>query len=85
MSTATALAWGGFWHRHIVPGYCCFARKNWRVPGGLKGAGGRIRKAFVMLTTVPGVQVEGGGRSGVEVPVEVEQAPAPPLATRRLP
>ena len=53
--------------RHApAPGYCCFARKNWHVPGGPKGAGGRMRNALVMLITVPGVQVEGGVRSEVD-------------------
>ena len=47
-------------------GYCCFARKNCRGPEGPMGAGGRMRNAFVMLTTVPGVQVEGGVRSEVD-------------------
>src|ERR1035438_4368697 len=49
-----------------LAGYCSFARKNCLGPEGPMGAGGRIRNAFVMLTTVPGVQAEGGVRSEVD-------------------
>ena len=64
---AFTVALGWLWvassHRQ---GYCSFARKNCRGPEGPMGAGGRNRNAFVMLTTVPAVQVEGGVRSEVD-------------------